>query len=171
MQIVQHHGVQVILYFPMPDSGSCHACKMKYGVTLISTFNMDNIRLNASFRNDESLQNILDAICGIYQLQYKSWGNKLFSLIKQKLMNLKIKINLLSKMKKNYQSIVNLKSILLLAGISLVGILPAQSISFASENLTTRLQKLACKQAATSHSIIRCCKIPMPRLWKGFKIC
>ena len=64
---------------------------MKYGVTLISTFNMDNIRLNASFRNDESLQNILDAICGIYQLQYKSWGNKLFSLIKQKLMNLKIK--------------------------------------------------------------------------------
>lgn len=46
-------------------------------------------------------------------------------------------------MKKNYQSIVNLKSILLLAGISLVGILPAQSVSFASENLTTRLQKIS----------------------------
>ncbi|WP_185260241.1 TonB-dependent receptor [Elizabethkingia anophelis] len=46
-------------------------------------------------------------------------------------------------MKKNYQSIVNLKSILLLAGISLVGLLPAQSVSFASENLTTRLQKIS----------------------------
>jgi PBP1b-binding outer membrane lipoprotein LpoB len=46
-------------------------------------------------------------------------------------------------MKKNYQSIVNLKSILLLTGISLVGILPAQSVSFASENLTTRLQKIS----------------------------
>jgi hypothetical protein len=31
-------------------------------------------------------------------------------------------------MKKNYQSIVNLKSILLLAGISLVGILPAKAL-------------------------------------------
>lgn len=51
--------------------------KMKYGVTLISTFNMDNIRLNASFRNDESLQNILDAICGIYQLQYKKQGKQI----------------------------------------------------------------------------------------------
>jgi hypothetical protein len=74
--------------------------KMKYGVTLISTFNMDNIRLNASFRNDESLQNILDAICGIYQLQYKKQKQIIFSH-KTEMMNLKIKkINLLSKNEK-----------------------------------------------------------------------
>ncbi|WP_407478352.1 FecR family protein [Elizabethkingia meningoseptica] len=50
---------------------------MKYGVKLVSNINLDSIRLNASFRDDESLQNVLDAICGIYQLQYKQQGKQI----------------------------------------------------------------------------------------------
>jgi hypothetical protein len=74
--------------------------KMKYGVTLISTFNMDNIRLNANSGMIKPAEYIR---CYLRYLPtaYKKLGNKLFSLIKQKLMNLKIKkINLLSKNEK-----------------------------------------------------------------------
>ncbi|ODM52553.1 TonB-dependent receptor [Elizabethkingia meningoseptica] len=46
-------------------------------------------------------------------------------------------------MKKNYQSIVNLKNVLLFAGIGFTGMFSAQNVSFASENLTTRLQKIS----------------------------